>query len=219
LTDGVGRLRLRNLHKSFGGTHALRGVDLDVAPGEIHGLVGENGAGKSTLIRCVGGVLQPDAGTIELDGERLTLDSPRAAFGRGSRRPGQGRRGPAADDRPGGRADRDADRQTGPRSRDRNDAWRVVYELAGVCGIDPGPLTLRELLFMAEARGRESWAHTSAILALIANVNRDPKKTRPFIRAVEQALLLAATVKRSSRQVATNLAESRAPSRPRMRDQ
>jgi hypothetical protein len=33
---------------------------------------------------------------------------------------------------------------------------------------------------MAEARGRESWAHTSAILALIANVNRDPKKTRPF---------------------------------------
>jgi hypothetical protein len=72
---------------------------------------------------------------------------------------------------------------------------------------------------MAEARGRESWAHTSAILALIANVNRDPKKTRPFIRAVEQALLLAATVKRSSRQVATNLAESRAPSRPRMRDQ
>ena len=33
---------------------------------------------------------------------------------------------------------------------------------------------------MAEARGRESWAHTSAVLALIANVNRDPKKTRPF---------------------------------------
>jgi len=33
---------------------------------------------------------------------------------------------------------------------------------------------------MAEARGREAWAHTSAILALIANVNRDPKKTRPF---------------------------------------
>jgi len=33
---------------------------------------------------------------------------------------------------------------------------------------------------MAEARGRDNWAHTSAILALIANVNRDPKKTRPF---------------------------------------
>ncbi|MBU0717311.1 MAG: hypothetical protein KJ749_03605 [Planctomycetes bacterium] len=33
---------------------------------------------------------------------------------------------------------------------------------------------------MAEARGRESWTHTSGILALIANVNRDPKKTRPF---------------------------------------
>lgn len=49
-----------------------------------------------------------------------------------------------------------------------------------MCGINPGPLTLRELLWMADARGRESWAHTSAILALIANVNRNPKKTRPY---------------------------------------
>jgi hypothetical protein len=46
--------------------------------------------------------------------------------------------------------------------------------------VNPGPLTLRELLWMAEARGRDNWAHTSAILALIANVNRDPKKGRPF---------------------------------------
>ena len=39
---------------------------------------------------------------------------------------------------------------------------------------------MRELLWMAEGRGRECWAHTSTILALIANANRDPRKTRPF---------------------------------------
>lgn len=39
---------------------------------------------------------------------------------------------------------------------------------------------MRELLWMGEARGREAWAHTSAVMTLIANVNRDPKKTRPF---------------------------------------
>ena len=58
--------------------------------------------------------------------------------------------------------------------RYRDDPWRVVYELAGVIGVDPGPLTLRELLWMSEARAREAWAHTSAGLALIANVNGDP---------------------------------------------
>jgi hypothetical protein len=49
-----------------------------------------------------------------------------------------------------------------------------VRQPSGVFGVDPGPLTLRELLWMAEARAREAWAHTSAVLALIANVNRDP---------------------------------------------
>lgn len=46
--------------------------------------------------------------------------------------------------------------------------------------MDPGPYTLRELVWMAEARGRDQWTHTSSVLALIANVNRDPKKTRPY---------------------------------------
>ena len=41
-------------------------------------------------------------------------------------------------------------------------------------------MTLRELLWMAQAASKERWAHTSTMLALIANVNRDPKKTRPF---------------------------------------
>ena len=52
--------------------------------------------------------------------------------------------------------------------------------MAGIIGLDPGPLTLRELLLMAESRSQDNWAHTSAILALVANVNRDPKKSRAF---------------------------------------
>ena len=46
-------------------------------------------------------------------------------------------------------------------------------------GVDPGPLTLRELLWMAEGQGRAAWGHTSALLALIRNAHRDPKTTRP----------------------------------------
>jgi hypothetical protein len=52
--------------------------------------------------------------------------------------------------------------------------------LAGIVGIEPGGLTLRELLLMAEGRSRDNWAHTSAVLALVANVNRDPKKSKAY---------------------------------------
>ena len=55
-----------------------------------------------------------------------------------------------------------------------------MWRLAGAVGVDPGPLTLRELLWMAEGRDRARWRHTSAVMALIANVNRDPKKGRLF---------------------------------------
>jgi hypothetical protein len=50
--------------------------------------------------------------------------------------------------------------------------------LAGIAGVDPNPLTLRELIAMAEAKSRDNWNHTSSILALIINVNRNPKKQR-----------------------------------------
>ena len=50
----------------FGGTTALDAVDFDLAPGEVHALVGENGAGKSTLLRAIAGALRPDAGTLSL---------------------------------------------------------------------------------------------------------------------------------------------------------
>jgi len=62
------RLRVVGIDKSFGATRALRNVSLEVAPGEIHAVIGENGAGKSTLMRILSGAEQPDAGTVELDG-------------------------------------------------------------------------------------------------------------------------------------------------------
>jgi len=46
--------------------------------------------------------------------------------------------------------------------------------------VDPGPFTLRELVWMADARQLDEWNHTAAILAMLANTHRDPKKTRPF---------------------------------------
>lgn len=58
---------------------------------------------------------------------------------------------------------------------------RLVYELAGICGVVPDFLTLRELLIMAEGRQRSQWNQTASILAMIANVNRDTsKRSTPF---------------------------------------
>ena len=65
-------LELRRVEKSFGGVRALRGVDFDVAPGEIVGLLGGNGAGKSTLMKVAAGIHIPDAGTVSIDGQTPT---------------------------------------------------------------------------------------------------------------------------------------------------
>jgi putative phosphonate transport system ATP-binding protein len=60
-------LRVCALHKAFkGGVTACADISLDVAAGEVVGIVGESGSGKSTLLRCLAGILQPDAGTIEI---------------------------------------------------------------------------------------------------------------------------------------------------------
>ena len=72
----VSRLSMRGVGKSFGPTRALAGVDLDVAPGEVHALVGENGAGKSTLMKVLSGAVQPDAGEVLLDGTRYAPATP-----------------------------------------------------------------------------------------------------------------------------------------------
>jgi ABC-type sugar transport system ATPase subunit len=61
-------LSVRGLTKAYGGVPVLRDVDLDVAAGEVHALLGENGAGKSTLIKILSGVVPPDAGSVEVAG-------------------------------------------------------------------------------------------------------------------------------------------------------
>ncbi|MFI6620550.1 sugar ABC transporter ATP-binding protein [Streptomyces sp. NPDC050528] len=68
------RLEVAELSKAFGSTRALRGVHLRIAPGELHGLVGQNGCGKSTLVKILTGVYAPDPGaSIAVDGQRLAL--------------------------------------------------------------------------------------------------------------------------------------------------
>ncbi len=72
-------LAARGLHKHFTGVHALQDVSAEFFPGEVVAVMGENGAGKSTLMKCLAGVHQPDAGTIEWEGRAVRMDSTRRA--------------------------------------------------------------------------------------------------------------------------------------------
>ena len=58
----------QGVRKNFGATQALRGLDLQIRSGEIYGLLGPNGSGKTTFIRCVAGLLRPEAGTLTVLG-------------------------------------------------------------------------------------------------------------------------------------------------------
>ncbi len=69
---------LQDVGKFFPGVVALRGVNLQILAGEVHGLVGENGAGKSTLIKIIAGAYAPDEGTLELFGRAISEADPRA---------------------------------------------------------------------------------------------------------------------------------------------
>src|SRR5215471_8943873 len=70
-------LQLSGLQKVFpNGTSALRGVDLVIRPGTVHGLLGANGAGKSTLIKILSGALSATAGTVTWQGERVDWTRP-----------------------------------------------------------------------------------------------------------------------------------------------
>lgn len=73
---------LRGIRKTFGSHQALRGVDLDIYPGECLGLVGDNAAGKSTLTKVISGTYIPDGGTITLDGKQVVLSGPADARNR-----------------------------------------------------------------------------------------------------------------------------------------
>lgn len=69
-------LSARSISKYYPGVRALSEVDLTVAPGEIHGIVGENGAGKSTLMAVVSGAVRPDRGSVEIGGAPLAPPIP-----------------------------------------------------------------------------------------------------------------------------------------------
>jgi putative ABC transport system ATP-binding protein len=59
------------VHRSFGTTPALRGVDVSVAPGEVLAIMGPSGSGKSTLLHCLAGILRPDDGEVRFAGRRI----------------------------------------------------------------------------------------------------------------------------------------------------
>jgi ABC-type sugar transport system ATPase subunit len=76
-------LRAEGMEKWYGGVHALRGVRLEVFPGEVHALVGENGSGKSTLLRILSGQTAPDAGEIVFAGRTTSFRGAPDALGQG----------------------------------------------------------------------------------------------------------------------------------------
>ena len=69
-------IKLVHVSKTFGdgetGVHAVRDVSLEIAPGEIFGIIGYSGAGKSTLVRCINLLERPTDGTVTVDGQELT---------------------------------------------------------------------------------------------------------------------------------------------------
>ncbi len=76
-------IRFDKVNKRFGTVHANRDVDLAVARGSIHGIVGENGAGKSTLMSILYGFYEADSGTVSVDGAPVRITSSRAAIAHG----------------------------------------------------------------------------------------------------------------------------------------
>ena len=80
--DGDG-IVLRNVVLSFGGVRAVDGVDLDIKPGEIHGLIGPNGSGKTTILNVISGYYRPEAGDVTLNGTPLDPGKPESRAARG----------------------------------------------------------------------------------------------------------------------------------------
>ena len=76
-------IEMREISKAFGAVQAVQGVDLDLYPAEVLGLVGDNAAGKSTLMKVLTGVHQPDEGEIRFEGRRVAFASPRDSRGLG----------------------------------------------------------------------------------------------------------------------------------------
>ena len=76
-------IRVENLHKHFGGFHAVDGASLHIAKGSITGLIGPNGAGKTTLFNVIAGVLSPTSGRVLMEGDDITGLPPHKLFHKG----------------------------------------------------------------------------------------------------------------------------------------
>lgn len=76
-------ITVENLHKHFGGIHAVDGASLTIEEGSITGLIGPNGAGKTTLFNVIAGVYRPTSGRVLLDGEDITGLAPHELFAKG----------------------------------------------------------------------------------------------------------------------------------------
>jgi ABC-type sugar transport system ATPase subunit len=72
-------VRASQMRKRFGHVEALQGVDFELAPNEIHAVVGDNGAGKSTFVKILAGVHEPDSGQLEVAGRPVRFQNPREA--------------------------------------------------------------------------------------------------------------------------------------------
>src|SRR2546421_629866 len=83
MSETTSHVELSEISKRFGGIQALSGVDLAIAPGSIHALVGENGAGKSTLGKIIAGVHRADSGELRVQGEPVAYRSARDALADG----------------------------------------------------------------------------------------------------------------------------------------
>jgi branched-chain amino acid transport system ATP-binding protein len=83
LTGNGALIEVHDIHKHFGGFHAVDGASLRIETGSITGLVGPNGAGKTTLFNVIAGVLPPTSGTVIMDGEDITGLTPHELFAKG----------------------------------------------------------------------------------------------------------------------------------------
>lgn len=75
MTSAPPKIRIRDLHKSFGDKKVLDGISLDVPKGTSFVIIGGSGSGKSVLLRCILGLMTPDSGSIEIDGEDVLAAS------------------------------------------------------------------------------------------------------------------------------------------------
>lgn len=73
-------LSVRDIHKSFGTNAVLKGISLDLRPGEVLALIGGNGAGKSTLMKIIMGIYKPDGGEVLIDNQKVDVSNPKVAM-------------------------------------------------------------------------------------------------------------------------------------------